>query len=134
VVTILALIVVGVVMIIMAYDTQFGHTSLTNLYQHGIFSKGINGFLMSFQMALFSFVGIELIGVTCGETIDPTITIPKAMNSVLIRILISYVGALSVIMSINLWNNINPEESAFVRLFALIGIPFEPGIINVVVL
>ena len=134
VVTILALIVVGVVMIIMAYDTQFGHTSLTNLYQHGIFPKGISGFLMSFQMALFSFVGIELIGVTAGETKDPTKTIPKAINSVPIRILIFYVGALTVIMSIIPWNNINPEESPFVRLFALIGIPFAAGIINFVVL
>ncbi|MGX0000961.1 amino acid permease [Staphylococcus cohnii] len=134
VVTILALIVVGVVMIIMAYNTHFGHTSLTNLYQHGIFPKGISGFLMSFQMALFSFVGIELIGVTAGETKDPTKTIPKAINSVPIRILIFYVGALTVIMSIIPWNNINPEESPFVRLFALIGIPFAAGIINFVVL
>jgi len=134
VVTILALIVVGIVMIVMAYDTQFGHTSLTNLYQHGIFPKGISGFLMSFQMALFSFVGIELIGVTAGETKDPTKTIPKAINSVPIRILVFYVGALTVIMSIIPWNNINPEESPFVRLFALIGIPFAAGIINFVVL
>lgn len=134
VVTILALIVVGIVMIVMAYDTQFGHTSLTNLYQHGIFPKGMSGFLMSFQMALFSFVGIELIGVTAGETKDPTKTIPKAINSVPIRILVFYVGALTVIMSIIPWNNINPEESPFVRLFALIGIPFAAGIINFVVL
>ena len=89
---------------------------------------------MSFQMALFSFVGIELIGVTAGETKDPTKTIPKAINSVPIRILVFYVGALTVIMSIIPWNNINPEESPFVRLFALIGIPFAAGIINFVVL
>lgn len=134
VVTILALIFVGIVMIVMAYDTQFGHTSLTNLYNNGIFPKGVSGFLMSFQMALFSFVGIELIGVTAGETKDPTKTIPKAINSVPIRILVFYVGALTVIMSIIPWNNINPDESPFVRLFALIGIPFAAGIINFVVL
>src|SRR5699024_9317467 len=93
VVTILALIFVGIVMIVMAYYTQFGHTSLTNLYNNGIFPKGVSGFLMSFQMALFSFVGIELIGVTAGETKDPTKTIPKAINSVPIRILVFYVGA-----------------------------------------
>ena len=52
---------------------------------------------MSFQMALFSFVGIEMIGVTAGETKDPEQTIPKAINSVPIRILIFYVGALAVI-------------------------------------
>lgn len=134
IVTILALIVVGAIMIIMAYDTQFGHASLSNLYINGIFPKGVNGFLMSFQMAVFSFVGIELIGVTAGETKDPTKTLPKAINSVPLRILVFYVGALAVIMSIIPWNAINPDDSPFVRLFALIGIPFAAGIINFVVL
>ena len=88
IVTIIALIVVGAIMIIMAYKTQFGHASLTNLYNNGIFPKGVSGFMMSFQMALFSFVGIELIGVTAGETKDPKVTIPRAINSVPIRIII----------------------------------------------
>lgn len=134
IITIIALIVVGAIMIIMAYKTQFGHASLTNLYNNGIFPKGMSGFVMSFQMVLFSFVGIELIGVTAGETKDPKTTLPKAINSVPLRILVFYVGALAVIMSIIPWAQINPEESPFVRLFALIGIPFAAGIINFVVL
>ncbi|PTE93735.1 gamma-aminobutyrate permease, partial [Staphylococcus cohnii] len=121
-------------MIVMAYKTEFGHASLTNLYNNGIFPKGISGFMMSFQMAVFSFVGIELIGVTAGETKDPTKTIPKAINSVQLRILVFYVGALAVIMSIIPWAQVNPEESPFVRLFAIVGIPFAAGIINFVVL
>lgn len=89
---------------------------------------------MSFQMALFSFVGIEMIGVTAGETKDPVKTIPKAINSVPIRILIFYVGALAVIMSIIPWQQVDPDNSPFVKLFALIGIPFAAGLINFVVL
>lgn len=134
IVTIVALIIVGAIMIIMAYKTQFGHASLSNLYNNGIFPKGVSGFMMSFQMALFSFVGIELIGVTAGETKNPKVTIPKAINSVPIRIIIFYVGSLAVIMSIVPWAQVNPDESPFVRLFALIGIPFAAGIINFVVL
>ncbi|WP_418128739.1 amino acid permease [Staphylococcus sp. HKU1] len=134
IITILALIIVGAVMIILGFKTQFGHASMTHLYDNGIFPKGISGFMMSFQMALFSFVGIELIGVTAGETKDPKTTIPKAVNNVPVRILVFYVGSLAVIMSIIPWNEINPEESPFVRLFALIGIPFAAGIINFVVL
>lgn len=132
--TIIVLIVVGLVMILFAYKTQFGHASFTNLYEHGIFPKGATGFFMSFQMALFSFVGIEIIGVTAGETKDPTKTIPKAINSVPMRILLFYVGSLAVIMSIIPWNKMDPSESPFVRLFALVGIPFAAGIINFVVL
>ncbi|HAR4172871.1 TPA: amino acid permease, partial [Staphylococcus aureus] len=132
--TIIGLIVVGFVMILFAFKTQFGHASFTNLYEHGIFAKGASGFFMSFQMALFSFVGIEMIGVTAGETKDPVKTIPKAINSVPIRILIFYVGALAVIMSIIPWQQVDPDNSPFVKLFALIGIPFAAGLINFVVL
>ena len=89
---------------------------------------------MSFQMALFSFVGIEMIGVTAGETKDPEQTIPKAINSVPIRILIFYVGALAVIMSIIPWYKVDPDNSPFVKLFTLIGVPFAAGLINFVVL
>ncbi len=120
--TIIGLIVVGFVMILFAFKTQFGHASFTNLYEHGIFAKGASGFFMSFQMALFSFVGIEMIGVTAGETKDPVKTIPKAINSVPIRILIFYVGALAVIMSIIPWQQVDPDNSPFVKLFALIRI------------
>lgn len=134
IVTIIGLIIVGAIMILFAYKTQFGHASLTNLYNHGIFPKGASGFFMSFQMAVFSFVGIEMIGVTAGETKDPESTIPKAINSVPIRILIFYVGALAVIMSIIPWDKVNPDNSPFVKLFTLIGIPFAAGLINFVVL
>lgn len=134
IVTIIGLIVVGAIMILFAYKTQFGHSSLTNLYNHGIFPKGASGFFMSFQMAVFSFVGIEMIGVTAGETKDPESTIPKAINSVPIRILIFYVGALAVIMSIIPWDKVDPDNSPFVKLFTLIGIPFAAGLINFVVL
>lgn len=134
IVTIIALIVVGLIMVLFAFNTQFGHASFTNLYKHGIFADGASGFFMSFQMALFSFVGIEMIGVTAGEAKDPEKTIPKAINAVPLRILVFYVGALAVIMSIIPWDKVDPNESPFVRLFSLIGIPFAAGLINFVVL
>ena len=135
VVTIIALIVIGIVMICFAFNTHYGTTSLSNLYSHGgFFPHGASGFLMSFQMVVFSFTGIEIVGITAGETKDPRKTIPKAINNVPIRILIFYVGALAVIMSIIPWNQANPDDSPFVALFALIGVPFAAGLINFVVL
>ncbi len=53
-----------------------------------MFPGGTFGFLMSFQIAVYSFIGIELIGVTAGETKDPEKTLPKAINNVPIRILL----------------------------------------------
>ena len=89
---------------------------------------------MSFQMVVFSFTGIEILGITAGETRNPHKTIPKAINSVPIRILLFYVGALAVMMSIIPWQDIDPNNSPFVSLFALIGVPFAAGLINFVVL
>lgn len=135
VVTIFALIIISIVMIVMAYQTPFGHASFSNIYNNGgVFPNGMSGFLMSFQMAIFSFLGIEMIGITAGETKNPHKTIPQAINNVPFRILIFYIGALAVIISIIPWNQLDPDNSPFVKVFALVGIPFAAGIINFVVL
>lgn len=136
VVTILALIVVGIVLVALAFKTPTGaHASFSNLYSHGgMFPHGVSGFLMSFEMAVYAFMGIEFIGITAGETKDPEKTLPRAINSVPLRIIIFYVGALAVIMMVVPWTQINPENSPFVSLFALAGVPFAALLINSVVL
>ena len=98
-----------------------------------MFPHGAAGFLMSFQIAVYSFIGIELIGVTAGETKIQK-TIPKAINNVPIRILLFYIGGLLVIMSVIPWFKVDPDSSPFVKLFTLIGVPFAAGIVNFVVL
>ncbi|RIP36096.1 amino acid permease [Staphylococcus gallinarum] len=135
VLTIVALIIVGIVMIVFAMKTPFGQTGLGNMVsKEGFFPNGTTGFLMSFQMVVFSFTGIEILGITAGETKNPEKTIPKAINSVPIRILIFYVGSLVVMMSIIPWQNIKADDSPFVSLFALIGVPFAAGLMNFVLL
>ncbi|RSK47931.1 amino acid permease [Bacillus canaveralius] len=135
VIAILALIVIGIFMIIKGFSTNSGASSFTNLWSHGgMFPNGINGFILSFQMVVFAFVGIELVGLTAGETEDPEKVIPKAINNIPIRVLIFYVGALIVIMSIYPWNAINPMASPFVQVFVAVGIAAAAGIVNFVVL
>ncbi|MFG0931740.1 amino acid permease [Staphylococcus sp. 231237_7MaSpsaltlick] len=134
IITIIVLIVVGLAFIILGFKTNHSTASFTNLYDNGVFTHGAYGFLMSFQMAVYSFIGIELIGVTAGETKNPNVSIPRAVNSVPIRILLFYIGSLIVIMSITLWDHISADKSPFVQVFALIGIPFAASAINFVVL
>ncbi|MEC2341332.1 amino acid permease [Heyndrickxia faecalis] len=135
VVTIIALIIIGILLVFAGFQSNGGHASFTNLWQHGgFFPNGSKGFLLAFEMAVFSFVGIELVGVTAGEAEDPSKTLPKAINQIPLRILLFYVGALFVIMSIYPWNRLNPDASPFVRVFADIGLPAAAGIINFVVL
>ena len=135
VVTIITMVIVGLVLIFLSFKTEYGHASFGNLIHHGgMFPHGAAGFLMSFQIAVYSFIGIELIGVTAGETKNSEKTIPKAINNVPIRILLFYIGGLLVIMSVIPWFKVDPDSSPFVKLFTLIGVPFAAGIVNFVVL
>lgn len=135
VVTIITMVIVGLVLIFLSFKTEYGHASFGNLIHHGgMFPHGAAGFLMSFQIAVYSFIGIELIGVTAGETKNPEKTISKAINNVPIRILLFYIGGLLVIMSVIPWFKVDPDSSPFVKLFTLIGVPFAAGIVNFVVL
>ncbi len=132
--TIIGLIVVGFVMILFAFKLNSG-MPVSQIYMNTAYSlKVLLDSLCLSKWHYSHLSGIEMIGVTAGETKDPVKTIPKAINSVPIRILIFYVGALAVIMSIIPWQQVDPDNSPFVKLFALIGIPFAAGLINFVVL
>ncbi|MDQ0198060.1 amino acid permease [Neobacillus ginsengisoli] len=135
IVTILAMIVVGAGMIFFGFGNGGIATGIRNLWAHGgLFPHGIKGVLMSLQMVMFAYLGIEMIGVTAGEVKNPEKTLSKAIDSVFWRILIFYVGALFVIMSIFPWEEIGTKGSPFVLTFKQIGIPGAAGIINFVVL
>ena len=90
--------------------------------------------VMSLQMVMFAYGGIEIIGITAGEAKDPEKSIPRAINSVPMRILVFYVGTLFVIMSIYPWNQVGTAGSPFVLTFQHMGITFAASILNFVVL
>lgn len=135
VITILFLIAVGVVLLVIGFKTDAGTVTINNLWEHGgIFPNGISGFLLSFQLVLFAFVGVELVGVTAAETANPKKNIPSAINKIPLRILFFYIGSIIILLCINPWTELNGSESPFVKTFSLVGIPIAAGIINFVVL
>ncbi|MHA6968946.1 D-serine/D-alanine/glycine transporter [Glutamicibacter bergerei] len=130
-----ALIVVGLVMIITKFQSNGATASFSNLWADGgMFPTGFMGFVAGFQIAVFAFVGIELVGTTAAETKDPEKTLPKAINSIPIRILFFYVGALIILMAVQPWRLFSAGESPFVGMFTLAGLAGAAGIINFVVL
>lgn len=135
VIAIIALIGLGLYFIFSGQTTVAGTASFTNLWNHGgWFPHGMGGFIQSFQMVVFAFAGIELVGLTAGETQNPHKVIPQSINSIPVRIILFYVGALGVIMSIFPWNAINPDRSPFVEVFLAVGIVGAASIVNFVVL
>lgn len=131
---IVALIIIGIVLVLVHYKTPFGHAELSNIVSGGFFANGASGFVLSFQMVLFGFAGIEMIGMTASETQDPEVTIPKSINEVPTRVLLFYVGSLLALMSIFPWQHVSPTSSPFVQVFSRIGIRSAATIINFVVL
>ena len=110
--TIIIMILAGFGIIIWGIGNGGQPTGIHNLWSNGgFFSNGWLGMVMSLQMVMFAYGGIEIIGITAGEAKDPEKSIPRAINSVPMRIPVFYVGTLFVIMSIYPWNRWAPTAA-----------------------
>jgi amino acid transporter, AAT family len=135
VITIIGLIAGGLFVIIFHVGDLGATASFTNLWSHGGFlPHGILGVLLTLQMVTFAYQGVELIGVTAGEAENPEVVLPKATNGITYRILIFYLGALLVIMSLVPWTELSPDMSPFVFVFDKMRVPAAATIINLVVI
>ncbi|MFK4271166.1 amino acid permease [Streptomyces milbemycinicus] len=132
---IIGMIVIGLGVLTLGFSDAGDTASVSNLWSHhGVFPNGIGDSLMTLQGVMFAYLAVELVGVTAGESEDPEKTLPKAINTLPWRILIFYVGALLVLLSVVKWTEFSAGESPFVHAFSVIGIPFAAGIVNFVVL
>jgi amino acid transporter, AAT family len=135
VVTIVALIAAGVFVITFHAGALGATASFSNLWSHGGFLPGgLLPVLLALQIVMFAYEGVELIGVTAGEAQNPAVVLPKATNGIIARILIFYIGALLIIMSLVPWTELDPKVSPFVFVFGKLGLPGAASIINLVVI
>lgn len=135
VVTIIAMIIIGLLVICLGLGNNWHPVGISNLWSHGgFFPRGLKGFVFSMAVIAGSYQGIELLGITAGESASPRHAIIKSVRSVIYRILIFYIGAIFVIISIYPWNQLNAVGSPFVETFTKVGITGAAGIINFVVL
>jgi amino acid transporter, AAT family len=135
VVTIVALIAAGVVVIVFHVGALGSTASFSNLWSHGGFLPGgLIAVLLALQIVMFAYEGVELIGVTAGEAENPAVVLPRATNGIIARILIFYLGALLIIMSLVPWTELDPKVSPFVFVFGKLGVPGAASIINLVVI
>ncbi|SKD04141.1 aromatic amino acid transport protein AroP [Chitinophaga ginsengisegetis] len=125
VVAIIAMIVFGIYLLISG--SGGAQASIQNLWNDGGFfprgllhadgKGGFQGLFAAIALIMFSFGGLELIGITAAEADQPEKTIPKATNQVIYRILIFYVGALVILFSLSPWKSITTDSSPFVMVF-----------------
>ncbi|AUJ28949.1 MAG: amino acid permease [Liquorilactobacillus hordei] len=135
VITIIMMIILGFMVIFFGFGNHGHPIGLSNLWSHGgFFTGGFTGFFFSMSIIVGSYQGIELLGISAGEVANPQKAIIKSVKSVLFRILIFYVGAIFVIVTIYPWNQLSSVGSPFVSTFAKVGITAAASIINFVVL
>ena len=112
--------------------------SFTNLWSHGgFFPNGFEGLFFMLAFLMFAFGGIELIGMAAAEANDPKKTIPKAINQVVFRILIFYIGSLTILLSLVPWNQLDLgglDKSPFVMIFSQMGIGWAAHLLNFIIL
>ncbi|MCY8232486.1 amino acid permease [Priestia endophytica] len=135
IVTIILMIVAGIGLIFFGFGSGGEAIGLSNLWEHGgLFTGGWKGFFFALSLVFAAYQGVELVGITSGEAKDPKKTLTKAIQSTIWRILIFYIGAIFVIVTVYPWDQLNAIGSPFVATFAKVGITAAAGFINFVVI
>lgn len=133
---IIAMIIFGLYLILSADSTSVA--SFSNLWSHGgFFPNGFEGLFFMLAFLMFAFGGIELIGMAAAEAENPKETIPKAINQVVFRVLIFYVGSLTILLSLVPWNQLELgglDKSPFVMIFSQLGISWAAHLLNFIIL
>ena len=131
---VIAMIIAGAAVLVFGLSTAetTGPANLVN--DGGFFPNGFSGMVASFILVLFAFGGTEIIGVAGSEATDPKTAVPKAVNTVPVRILLFYVLSILIILMINPWRTITGEESSFVQIFSTLGVNWAAGLLNFVVI
>lgn len=116
-------------------DTAGPQAGVANLWRHGgFFPNGFAGLALSMAVIMFSFGGLEMIGITAAEADNPGRTIPRAINQAIWRIAIFYVGALAVLLMLYPWQKVVLGGSPFVLIFAALDSNVVANVLNLVVL
>ena len=132
---IVSFLLVGLYLLSIGFVAPNGVTaSVSHLFAaEAVLPQGITGFLAGFQIAVFAFVGIELVGTAAAETEHPERSLPKAINTIPVRIAFFYVGTLVCMVMVMSWSEIETAISPFIYLFSFIGLPAAASVVALVV-
>ncbi|MEU8617942.1 amino acid permease [Streptomyces sp. NPDC048623] len=130
-----AFMLVGIFLVVTSHDVG-GHTpGLANITENGgIFPNGMMPMLLLIQGVVFAYASVELCGVAAGETENPEKIMPKAINSIMWRVGVFYVGSVVLLALILPYTAYSGDQSPFVTVFDKLGIPGAAGVMNLVVL
>ena len=100
----------------------------------GFMPFGVSGIWLGCCFVIYSFIGVEIVGVTSGEASDPAETIPRAVRRIVVGLSTIYVVTIALLLMLTPWSQLGVGESPFVSVLRRLGIPGAAGIMNFVVL
>ena len=126
---------VALAVLVVSGSTGEPAIGLRNITAHGGFMPfGLSGVWLGCCFVIYSFIGVEIVGVTSGEASDPARTIPSAMRRMVFGLSAIYIVTITLLVALTPWNELGVGESPFVRVLAGLGIPGAAGLMNFVVL
>ncbi len=126
---------VGFGVFVLAGATGEPAIGLSNVTGHGGFMPfGITGVWLGCCFVIYSFIGVEIVGVTSGEASDPARTIPRAMRRMVVGLSVIYIVTVALLVALTPWNQLGIGESPFVSVLRRLAIPGAAGVMNGVVL
>ncbi|WP_433759108.1 amino acid permease [Nocardia sp. CA-135398] len=130
-----AFLIIGTVFLIGRFTVKGASTGPSIVTDHGgLFPTGILPLVVVTSGVVFAYAAVELVGTAAGETENPAQIMPRAINSVILRIAVFYVGSLVLLGLLLPYTSYKSGESPFVTFFTMLGVPGIGSIMNVVVL
>lgn len=132
---IIALIALGLWLTLTQYVSSEGRAAqVSNLWSYGgFFPNGWVGLIAALQTTIFAFAGMEIVGTLSAEAKNPEKALPEAVRRIPWRILVFYIGTVTVMMMVTPWVDISPDHSPFVGMFTLVGLASAASLVNFVV-
>ena len=133
--TLVVFMAIGITLLVTGHRINGTSTGPHLLTDHGgIFPAGVLPMVLIMQGVVFAYASVELVGVAAGETEDPRAVMPRAINSIMWRIGIFYVGSVVLLAMLMPWTAYSKDQSPFVTVLSNLGIPAAGDVMNLVVL
>ncbi len=133
VVAIVAFLGVGVLMIfgVMPGVDAPGLSNITG--NGGFFPQGISPVFLSVVFITFSLVGSEVAAIAAGESDNPEKNVVRAINSVVLRILIFFIGSVTILVTVLPWDAQDLLKTPYASVFDMAGLPAAGQVMNIVI-
>jgi L-asparagine permease len=126
---------IGIFLLVTQHEVAGSSPGPALITDHGgVFPNGLLPMLLIIQGVVFAYASVELVGVTAGETENPEKVMPRAINSIMWRVALFYVGSVLLLSMLLPWNKYSAGQSPFVTVLSNIGVPAAGGVMNLVVL